>query len=61
MIYPTDSRSELNEYPTHITCRTEMIHNRLDFGQVLDCALYSCIKIAQVTFVSLHLDLSRKY
>jgi len=60
MIYPTDSRSELNEHPTHITCGTETIYNRTELVQVLNCAVYSCIQGSQVTFMSLHLDLSRQ-
>jgi len=60
MIYPTNSHSEFNEHPTHITCGTETIHNRLAIIQVLDRTLDLCIQGGQVTVVGLHLDLSRQ-
>ena len=60
MIYPTDSYSELDENRTHIICRTETIHDRSEIVQVLDCALYLFIQGAQVTFVSLHMGLSKQ-
>jgi len=43
MIYPTNSHSEFNEHPTHITCGTETIHNRPEIVQVLDRVLNLCI------------------
>jgi len=60
MIYPTDHYSELNEHPTHVTCRTETINNRPEIVQVLDYALYLCIQGSQVIFVGLGSDLSRQ-
>jgi len=58
MIYPTESHSELNKHRTHIICGTQTIHYRPETAQVLDCALDLSIQGAQVTFISLHLDLS---
>ena len=57
---PTNSHSEINEHPTHITGGTEAIYNRLEIVQVLDHALNLCIQDGQVTVVGLHLDLSRQ-
>jgi len=56
MIYPTDSRSELNEHPSHIICRTEAIQNRPEIVQALHRPLDLPVQGAQV----LHLDLSRQ-
>jgi len=60
MIYPTNSHSEINEHPTHITGGTKTIYNRLEIVQALDRALNLCIQGSQVTVVGLHLDLSRQ-
>jgi len=56
MIYPTDSRSKINEHPSHIICGAEAMQNRPEIFQALHRPLDLPIQGAHV----LHLDLSRQ-